>query len=124
VNLSSPSLIHLIADPFLNGQYAAAFMRGLQEGDDPNYLKVVATCKVGICLAVTLTLNGSILTPTGLVKRARGSDKDRRSLEDWSGVDRHHFDADVNDQDFVETYLPAFKVWKCLPVANFVNRPV
>ena len=30
-------------------------------------------------------------------------------LEDWGGVDRHHFDAIVEDYDFQNTYLPVFR---------------
>jgi beta-glucosidase-like glycosyl hydrolase len=28
-------------DPFLSGQYAVHFVRGMQEGEDPRYLKMV-----------------------------------------------------------------------------------
>ena len=31
------------------------------------------------------------------------------NLEDWGGVDRHHFDAIVTDQDLNETYFPPFQ---------------
>jgi hypothetical protein len=27
-------------DPVYNGEYAAYYVRGMQEGEDPNYLKV------------------------------------------------------------------------------------
>lgn len=32
-------------DPVLTSRYATAYVRGLQEGDDPRYIKVIATCK-------------------------------------------------------------------------------
>lgn len=32
-------------DPHLTSRYAAAFVRGLQEGEDPRYIKVIGTCK-------------------------------------------------------------------------------
>lgn len=32
-------------DPFWSGEYAAAFVRGMQEGEDARYLKVSACCK-------------------------------------------------------------------------------
>ena len=35
---------------------------------------------------------------------------DAYSLENWDGVDRHHFNAIVTDQDFQDTYFPAFEV--------------
>jgi beta-glucosidase-like glycosyl hydrolase len=31
------------------------------------------------------------------------------SLENWNGIDRHHFNAIVTEQDEVDTYLPAFQ---------------
>jgi beta-glucosidase-like glycosyl hydrolase len=31
------------------------------------------------------------------------------NLEDWGGVDRHHFDAITTKQDLADTYLPAFE---------------
>ena len=30
------------------------------------------------------------------------------SLENWHGVDRHHFNAVISEQDLAETYFPAF----------------
>jgi beta-D-xylosidase 4 len=56
-------------------------LEGLQNGDDPHYLKVAADCK----------------------------HFDAYDVEAWHGVDRHHFNAIVSDQDFVETYLPPFE---------------
>jgi hypothetical protein len=35
---------------------------------------------------------------------------DAYSLEDWDGVDRHHFNAIVSAQDFMDTYFPVFEV--------------
>ena len=32
-------------DPFWSGEYAAAFVRGMQEGEDARYLKTSACCK-------------------------------------------------------------------------------
>lgn len=83
-------------DPYLNGQYAINFIKGLQEGDDYRYLKLVATIK----------------------------HFDAYSLENWKGMDRFHFNAVVSDEgmqlfvailpqeyaiDLVQTYLPAFR---------------
>ena len=61
------------------GQYAEQFVRGLQEGPDPRYIKVIATCKHLVAY----------------------------SVED-TPPDRHHFDAVVTVQDLMDTYLPAF----------------
>ncbi|KAL6066428.1 Beta-xylosidase/alpha-L-arabinofuranosidase 2, variant 3 [Balamuthia mandrillaris] len=68
-------------DPYLTGQYASTFVDALQTGEDPRYLKVIATCKHFAAY----------------------------SLENWKGVDRFHFNAVVSDSDLVETYLPAFE---------------
>jgi len=67
-------------DPFLGGEYAFAFVSGLQGGDE-HYLKVAATCKHYIAY----------------------------DLEKWNGTDRFHFNAIVSDQDIVETHLPPFE---------------
>ena len=68
-------------DPFYSGIYAATYVSAMQEGYDPRCLKVVATCK----------------------------HFDAYSLELWDGIDRHHFNAIVDDKDLVETYFPAFE---------------
>ena len=68
-------------DPFVSGAYAEAFVRGMQEGADPRYLKTSATCKHWAAY----------------------------SLEQWEGMDRYHFDARVTDEDFAEFYAPAFQ---------------
>ena len=33
-------------DPYLTSEFAIAFVRGMQEGEDPRYLKTAADCKV------------------------------------------------------------------------------
>jgi len=68
-------------DPYLTSQYVTSFIRGLQEGFDPRYTKVVGTCKHYAAY----------------------------SLENWNGTDRFHFNAVVTDRDLVDTYLPAWK---------------
>jgi beta-D-xylosidase 4 len=68
-------------DPFLTSQYTYALIDGLQNGDDERYLKIAADCK----------------------------HFDAYDLENWNGVDRHHFNAIVSDLDLVETYLPPFE---------------
>jgi len=68
-------------DPFLTGEYVMHYSRGMQEGDDPRYIKVVSTAK-------------------------HYADYD---LEGNWGVDRGSFNAIVNDQDQVEYYWPAFR---------------
>ena len=56
-------------------------MKGLQEGDDSRYAKAVSTCKHYAAY----------------------------SVDGYKGMDRHHYNAVVDDRDLVETYLPAFK---------------
>lgn len=73
-------------DPFLTAQYVRQYVSGIQGSPadplyDPRYIKAVATCK----------------------------HYDAYSLELWNGMDRHHFNAIVSDQDFQETYLPVFQ---------------
>ena len=76
-------------DPFLNGEYATAFVRGIQgfseEGDslDPHLL-TSSTCKH--LAAYSFEGNASN-----------------------AAVTRHNFDAIVDERDLVETYLPAFE---------------
>ena len=70
-------------DPYLNAQYVAEYVPALQydRSVDPHHLKVSACCKHFAAY----------------------------SLEDYEGVDRHHFNAVVNNQDFADTYTPAFE---------------
>jgi beta-glucosidase len=64
-------------DPYLTSQMGAAFVKGMQ-GDDPNYLKVIATPK---------------------------------HFAVHSGPEplRHGFNVNVDENDLIDTYLPAFK---------------
>eukprot|EP00898_Chlorokybus_atmophyticus_P003501 jgi/Chlat1/4151/Chrsp27S04230 len=66
-------------DPHLASVYAEQFVRAMQ-GHSP-YLKTVTTCKHFAAY----------------------------DLEDWGGVDRFHFNAEVTAQDMLETYLPPFE---------------
>lgn len=68
-------------DPFLTGEYVMHYSRGMQEGNDPKYIKVVSTAK-------------------------HYADYD---LEGNWGTDRGSFNAIVNDQDQVEYYWPAWR---------------
>jgi beta-glucosidase-like glycosyl hydrolase len=68
-------------DPYLSGQYAIRFVKGMQEGKDPRYLKTISTLKHYAAY----------------------------SVENWQGDSRHGFDAVVSDEDLVQTYLPAFE---------------
>ena len=64
-------------DPHLTGRMAVAFVTGMQ-GNDPRYLKVVATPK-------------------------------HYAVHSGPEPERHTFDAQVSEQDLVETYLAAFR---------------
>jgi len=68
-------------DPFWNGIYGAAYVQGMQQGEDPRYLKTIATLKHFAAY----------------------------SLENFNGTDRHHFDARVSKQDLAQSYFPAFE---------------
>ncbi|KAK6219161.1 hypothetical protein LQW54_002410 [Pestalotiopsis sp. IQ-011] len=67
-------------DPFHIKSYVKALIKGLQ-GDDPDYLKVVATCK-----------------------HFAGYD-----IENWGGNERYAFDAIINPQELSEYYMQPFK---------------
>lgn len=68
-------------DPYLTSEFAIAFVRGMQEGEDPRYLKTAADCK-----------------------HYAGYD-----LENWHGYDRSSYNANISSQDLVESYLPSFE---------------
>jgi beta-glucosidase len=63
--------------PYLTARMGVAFVKGLQ-GDDPRYLKLVATPK-------------------------------HYAVHSGPEPDRHHFDAQVDERDICETYLPHFE---------------
>lgn len=70
-------------DPYLTSEYVRAYVPALQyDESDPKHLKVSACCKHFVAY----------------------------SLEDYEGIDRHHFNANVTQQDLADTYLPAFEV--------------
>jgi beta-glucosidase len=64
-------------DPYLTGRLGVAFVKGLQ-GDDPKYLKAVATPK-------------------------------HYAVHSGPEPERHRFDAEIDERDLRETYLPAFR---------------
>ena len=68
-------------DPYLSSEFAIAFVRGMQEGEDPRFLKTAADCK-----------------------HYAGYD-----IEDWHGNDRSSYNANITAQDLVESYLPPFE---------------
>ncbi|XP_020227417.1 probable beta-D-xylosidase 2 [Cajanus cajan] len=68
-------------DPILAGKYAASYVRGLQ-GTDGDRLKVAASCKHFTAY----------------------------DLDNWNGVDRFHFNAQVSKQDMEETFNVPFRM--------------
>ncbi|CAK0841634.1 unnamed protein product [Prorocentrum cordatum] len=72
-------------DPHLTSQYIARYVRGLQEGEDPDHVQMVATCKHFLANELEHSMiNGSVIT-------------------------RHNFDAEIPLPELVDYYLPAFK---------------
>ena len=61
--------------------YARQFVRGLQEGEDPRYLKVSSCCKHFVAY----------------------------DLESWNGTGRDAYNAVVSDADLAEYYTPTFQ---------------
>ena len=74
-------------DPFLTARMGVAFVNGLQ-GDDPHYLKLVATPK-------------------------------HFAVHSGPEMKRHQFNAQVDEHDLRETYLPAFEA--CVREAQAVS---
>ncbi|CAN6478262.1 unnamed protein product [Victoria cruziana] len=70
-------------DPLLASKYAVHYVRGLQQtdGGDPNRLKVAACCKHYTAYDV----------------------------DNWKGIQRYTFDAQVTKQDMDDTFQPPFK---------------
>jgi beta-glucosidase len=73
--------------PYLTARLGVAFVKGLQ-GDDPQYLKLVATPK-------------------------------HYAVHSGPEPDRHHFNAQTDERDLRETYLPAFEA--CVREAGAVS---
>jgi beta-glucosidase len=69
-----------LQDPFLAGELATAWIRGVQ-GDDPKYVKIAASIK-----------HFSVY-----------------SMEASGGANRKGFDPNVTARDVAESYLPMFK---------------
>ncbi|XP_031288053.1 probable beta-D-xylosidase 2 [Pistacia vera] len=68
-------------DPVLAGNYAASYVKGLQ-GNDGERLKVAASCKHFTAY----------------------------DLDNWNGVDRFHFNAQVSKQDIEDTFDVPFRM--------------
>jgi beta-D-xylosidase 4 len=68
-------------DPLLSGVFGVEYTRGLQEGEDPRFLKGISTLKHW----------------------------DAYSLENLGTKNRHNFDAKVSNFDFTDSYFKAFK---------------
>jgi Glycosyl hydrolase family 3 N terminal domain len=68
-------------DPFLSAEYAAHFIKGFQQGEDPRYLKASACAKHFTAY----------------------------DLENWNGTDRFHFNAVVSQQDLADTINVPFQ---------------
>jgi len=68
-------------DPYLTSQYLVNYVKGVQEGEDPRYLKAIAT-----------------------PKHFAGY-----SLEKSDRWTRMGFNAVISDSDLVQTYFPVFE---------------
>ena len=74
-------------DPYVVGEYAAAFTRGMQENPaDRGHLMTSACCKHFAANSMEYTSQNGV---------------------SWS---RHNFSADVPAQDLADSYLPPFQV--------------
>lgn len=91
-------------DPILSAVYAANFVKGLQEGEDPKHLKASACCKhftAYIVFAFFFIVS--------------------YDLEDWMGIERHNFDARVSEADMEDTYIIALYVHSL--ASKFLSSP-
>ncbi|KAI1659770.1 glycoside hydrolase family 3 protein [Daldinia decipiens] len=68
-------------DPYHLSSYVTALIKGLQGGEDPDTLKVIATCKHFSAY----------------------------DIEDWLGNERYEFDAIIGPQELAEYYMPPFE---------------
>jgi len=84
-------------DPYLTAEYAAIYVRALQ-GEAPT------AGKSSQASSPFSSPGRRRLRVSACCKHFLGY-----SLEDWGGVDRHHFDAKLTKQDLADTYLPAFE---------------
>jgi len=72
-------------DPHLTSKYIAGYVRGLQEGEDPDSVQMVATCKHFIANSLEhSTIDGKVIT-------------------------RHNFDAEISLPELTDYYMPGFK---------------
>jgi beta-glucosidase-like glycosyl hydrolase len=72
-------------DPLLTSKYIAHYVRGLQEGEDPDHVQMVATCKHFLANSLEhSTIDGKVIT-------------------------RHNFDAEIPLPELTDYYLPGFK---------------
>ncbi|XP_057782199.1 probable beta-D-xylosidase 2 [Salvia miltiorrhiza] len=78
-------------DPLVAGEYAARYVRGLQGTEGGDRLKVAACCKHYTAY----------------------------DLDNWSGVDRFHFNAKVSKQDMVDTFDIPFR--SCVKQGNVAS---
>ncbi|OTB06006.1 glycoside hydrolase family 3 protein [Hypoxylon sp. CI-4A] len=79
-------------DPFHLSSYVTALIKGLQGGEDPDTLKIIATCKHFSAY----------------------------DIEDWLGNERYEFDAEVNPQELAEYYMPPFEACARANVGSFM----
>lgn len=79
-------------DPYHLSSYVTALVKGLQGGEDPDILKVVATCKHFTAY----------------------------DIEDWLGNERYEFDAKVSPQELAEYYMPPFEACARSNVGSFM----
>lgn len=73
-------------DPYLSGEYATEFVQGFERNpDDEEHIQASACCKHYV---------------------ANSMDSSTVAGTHW---DRNHFDADINQQDLMDSYMPPFQ---------------
>ncbi|KAJ8761238.1 hypothetical protein K2173_001294 [Erythroxylum novogranatense] len=77
-------------DPFVVGTYATNYVRGLQDVEGQEN---------------TTDLTSRPLKVSACCKHYTAYD-----VDNWNGTDRYHYDAEVTEQDMLETFLPPFEM--------------
>lgn len=104
---------YLGEDPFLTSQMIRELIHGLQNVSDPTYIKVAFPFLLISPFLFFIHEEMNFLTWNQSQKQkllATCKHYAAYSLEEWEGIQRHEFEAQVSPTDLDQTYFPAFEV--------------